>query len=271
MFGDNKLLWWQPQTLLNDQSCKIRLGPLLIFLQRKSGEWWLATERQDLASQHQLEAELLPQWPSQRLASRFVFGQEPLQFCLNPMLADRPVVVKTQPSVYVPPAEQVTFYISSPVSIAIELKQPDIVLQEVRTQRLSDTWFGPNTQTGELCYADKTHARHSKDDLMPRVHKAITPVTVKNNSGRMMSIEKLSLPVPYLSLYGLTDGSLWTDQVQINHQDEAELSRIHISKTIPAGTEGTELLAKPRLQLEKHGLFRAFSGLFSQTVNRGSL
>jgi len=44
MFSENKALWWQPQTLLNEQSCKIQLGPLLIFLQRKTGEWRLATE-----------------------------------------------------------------------------------------------------------------------------------------------------------------------------------------------------------------------------------
>lgn len=35
MFAENKALWWQPQTLLNEQSCKIQLGPLLIFCNEK--------------------------------------------------------------------------------------------------------------------------------------------------------------------------------------------------------------------------------------------
>jgi hypothetical protein len=94
---------------------------------------------------------------------------------------------------------------------------------------------------------------------------------VKNNASQMMSIEKLSLPVPYLSLYGLADGSLWTDQVLLDHQDDAELSRLQISKKMPAGSDGAERLAKPRLYMEKHGLFRAFSDLFAHAASRGSL
>ncbi|RVT48255.1 DUF432 domain-containing protein [Rheinheimera sediminis] len=271
MFAENQALWWQPQTLLNEQSCKILLGPLHIVLQRKTGEWWLATERVPQSEHQHVELQQLSQWPQDHQPSRFVFQHEPLQFCLRPLLADRPVVVKTHQPVYVPPGEQVTFYISSPVSIRIELQQPNLLLQEIQTQRLSDTWFGPNTQTGELCYADKTQARHSKEELPKRVHKAVTPVMVKNNSSQMMSIEKLSLPVPYLSLYGLADGSLWTDQVILDHQDEAELSELHISKQMPAGSDGAERLAKPRLYMEKHGLFRAFSDLFAHAASRGSL
>lgn len=268
MFAEQQALWWLPQTLLNEQSCRIQLGPLQIFLQRKAGEWRLATELLTQTEQVHVERQLLSQWPQHRVASRFVFENEPLQFSLNPVLADRPVVVKTRQPVYVPPGEQVTFYISSPVSIRIELQQPDLLLQEVQTQRLSDTWFGPNTQVGELCYADKTQARQSKEELPKRAYRAITPVTVKNNASQMMSIEKLSLPVPYLSLYGLADGSLWTDQVLLDHQDDAELSRLQISKQMPAGSDGAERLAKPRLYMEKHGFFRAFSDLFGHSTHR---
>lgn len=268
MFAENQALWWQPQTLLNEQSCKILLGPLQIFLQRKAGEWRLATELLTQAEHQHVESQLLDQWPQRSQASRFVFENEPLQFCLKPLLADRPVVVKTHQPVYVPPGEQVTFYISSPVSIRIELQQPTLLLKEVQTLRLSDTWFGPNTQVGELCYADKTQARQSKEELPKRVHRAVTPVTVKNNSSQMMSIEKLSLPIPYLSLYGLADGSLWTDQVLLDHQDDAEMSKLQISKKMPAGSDGAERLAKPRLYMEKHGLFRAFSDLFSHSASR---
>jgi hypothetical protein len=270
MFAEQQALWWLPQTLLHEQSRKIQLGPLQIFLQRKAGEWRLATELLTQTEQVHVESQLLTQWPQNRIASRFIFENEPLQFSLKPVLADRPVVFKTRQPVYVPQSEQVTFYISSPVSIRIELLQPDLLLQEVQTQRLSDTWFGPNTQVGELCYADKTQARQSKEELPKRVYRAITPVTVKNNASQMMSIEKLSLPLPYLSLYGLADGTLWTDQVLLDHQDDAELSRLQISKQMPVGSDGAERLAKPRLYMEKHGFFRAFSDLFSHSANRSS-
>jgi len=264
MWLDSHTAWWHPQSLNHDQTVRLQVGPLILYLQRKRGEWWCSTEQSQDPEQNLATASFLPHWPPHLATSRYVFSKEPLQFCLSPVLLERPVVVRTRQPVYVPAGEEVTFYISSPVCIRLQLKQPDLLLQEIQTQRLSDTWFGPDTRVGELCYADKTQARHSKEELPVRAHKAVTPVTVKNNSGRMMSIEKLSLPIPYLSLYGLADGSLWTDMVHIDHQDDTDLSPLSTHKQFPKGSGDIVLLAKPRLHFEKHGLFRAFSGLFTQ-------
>ncbi|MFC4655283.1 MULTISPECIES: DUF432 domain-containing protein [Rheinheimera] len=265
MWLDPQSQWWQAQTLNHQQVVRLQIGPLVVYLQRKTGEWWLHTEQLTEPEQNMAHASYLPEWPLHKVFSRYVFTHEPLQFCLTPLLQDRPVVVKTRQPVYLPVGEEVTFYISSPVVIRLELKQPDILLQELPTQRLSDTWFGPNTQAGELCYADKTQARHSKEELPARAHRAITPIRVKNNSSQMMSIEKLSLPLPFLSLYGLPDGSLWTDLVQIDHQNDAELSRLNIHKQMPPGHANAIRLSRPRQAFEKHGLFRVFSDLFQHT------
>ncbi|WP_337879572.1 DUF432 domain-containing protein [Rheinheimera sp.] len=264
MWLDSQSPWWQAQTLNHEQIARLQIGPLCLYLQRKTGEWRLHTERLSNPEQNLAQASYVPHWPAHQTFSRYVFSNEPLQFCLTPQLLDRPVVIKTHQPVYLPAAEEVTFYISSPVLIRLELKQPDIVLQDIPTQLLSDTWFGPNTQTGELCYADKTQARHSKEELPSRAHRAITPIRVKNNSNQMMSIEKLSLPLPFLALYGLSDGSLWTDEVHIDHQDDAELSRLTIHRQQAPGDESTVRLCKARQHFETHGLFRVFSGLFNQ-------
>src|SRR5690625_5517561 len=78
---------------------------------------------------------------------------------------------------------------------------------EIPTKILSDTWFGPNTQMGTLCYASKTYTRSSRQEVTPRPHRAVTPVTVRNQSEELLSIDKLSIPVPHLALYGRDDRS----------------------------------------------------------------
>lgn len=257
--------WWQPQSLEREQCIQFQLGPLILFLQRKAGEWWLCFEHSSEEPPLQASLPSETSWPEQVSPERFIFSTEPSTVLLTPRLLDRSVVVKTRQPVYLPVGEEITFYISSPVKLSVELKKPQVYLKHLYTERLSETWFGPNTQFGELCYADKTHARHSKDELFIRAHRAITPVTVKNQANQMMSISKLSLPLPYLALYGHTDGSLWTDGIVIEHQDNSDLSKLHIQKHQEDGAKNSTRLASAQQQFGRHGLFRALSGLLNQT------
>jgi len=45
----------------------------------------------------------------------------------------------------VPPGEQASVYVSSPLWVRIETGKPAKLLCELPTFRPSDTWFGPNT------------------------------------------------------------------------------------------------------------------------------
>jgi hypothetical protein len=195
--------------------------------------------------------------------SRYVFRKSPASLCLKPRSLERPVVVKTTQPVQVPPGENITFFISAPVCVSIELVKPHMVLQEVPVLRLSDTWFGPSTRIGELCYAAKTHARNSKDDVPLRPHRAVTPVIIHNRSDELLAIEKLSIPVPYLAIYGLSDGTLWTDPVSLEHIAGNQLATLKIGRNLPAGVTAADRLALPRTPLQKGGLVRAFTSIFS--------
>ena len=256
--------WWQPVALSNGQSWQYTLGPLTLYLQRSPFEWLLGFTRapeQDTHSQTQSNA--IRQLPELENLQRFVFRQSPAQFCLNPKLLDRPMVVKTRTQLSIPPAQQAIFYISSPVVIEVNLQQPACNLLDIVSQRLSDTWFGPSTLHGELCYADKTQARHIRADLPVRPHRAVTAVTIENNADTMLVIDKLSIPLPYLALYGLDDGSLWTDPITLQHDGNHVLTRFKITKQLPAGVTAAAKIAAPRQNIEKQGLIRAFTGMFN--------
>ena len=263
----NHHAWWQPQELAINACWHYRLGPLHVYVQRQAQQWLLAYEYNTEEKADPLFNNAVNMIPVHLTCQRYLFKQSPAIYQLLPQLLDRPIVVKTFQPVSLPPNEQTTFYISSPVSVRLTLKQPDIVLQDIIVQRLSDTWFGPSTQVGELCYADKSNARHTKAELPQRSYRAITPVTIHNNSSKMLSIDKISVPVPYLSLFALPDGNLWTNPITLKHEELEPLTHFRTGKLSASDAAGATLLSEPMLKSEKHNLFRAFADIL--TTRRG--
>lgn len=252
--------WWQPVKLKPGDCWRSSIGPLSVYLQRHPDEWLLAWESEEESTEHQgVCCAAIAAIPESLPLSRYVFHDSPPSFCLKPRLQDRPVVVRTTQPVHVPPGEQVTFYISSPVCVSIELNDLKTQLRELPTVQLSDTWFGPSTREGELCYAAKTKARNDKSEVPLRSHRAVTPVSLRNRSEAMLAIEKLSIPLPFLAVYGQADGSLWTDPVSLEHNGEDQLATLKIGSR-PAGTT---LLSPARIPVQKNRVVRAIINLFA--------
>ena len=257
--------WWHPVTLTPGSCRNINIGPLSLYIQRQAQQWLLAFERHDTpAGEDRPLSQSIAQMPAHIKAERYMFQQSPAAFCLTPVLLERPVVAKTLQPLHIPPGENTTLYISSPVSVRLALQQPEQLLQEIAISRLSDTWFGPSTQIGELCYADKTHARQSRDELPLRPHRAITPVTVHNNSKQMLSLSKISIPVPYLAVYSAQNGNLWTDPISLQHESADGLARFKTGSLTATEAKGVTLLSAARAIPEKQSLIRAFTGIFTE-------
>lgn len=258
-------LWWQPKPLALDECWQYTIGPVTLYVKRYLQEWQLSFQHQERPdNNYTVISQSAPELPEQLPFQRFIFRHTPTTLRLTPTLLERPVVIKTRQPVNIPAGEQNVFYISSPVCIQVSLEQPDTPLLEIPAQRLSDTWFGTTTQQGELCYADKTHARHSLAEIPARPHRAVTAVTIENRSDKMLTIDKISIPLPYLALYGRSDGTLWTDPITLQHESHGSLARFKIGKALPVGLSSADLLTAARELPDKHSLVRAFTGIFSQ-------
>ena len=193
---------------------------------------------------------------------RHVISGSSGHLALQPVLADRNVVIRPRQPIYLLAGQQVTLYLSTPIWLRVEVGEPATLLREVPVTRLSDTWFGPSTREGELCYAGRTHGRHEADDVPKRPHRAITPLHIHNKASTPLPLEKFSLPVPMLSLYGGEDGSLWTQRLSLTRQDQSDLAAVRIDPKPPAPELKLTLLSKPRQDPGRSGLIRAFSLLF---------
>lgn len=257
--------WWETFGVESGKTVACTIGPLTLFLSRCPEGWHIRSESGDRgdAATGSGRKVVARSKAAMEGADRLMYGKVPAEVTLRPVLADRPVVVRPRYPAAIPPGEAATFYISSPVSVVVEIGRSGKAVREIPTSLMSDTWFGPNTREGELCYSTPTHARTVLDEVPRRPHRAITTVQVRNESRELLTIDRLSLPVPLLSVYGAADGSLWTQSVTLTQNVAGgELASLRVDERAPTAAPGAEFLSPPRRTPERGGLVRAFSGLF---------
>ena len=260
------LIWWGEFALEEDQALSWRIGPLSVYIQRLAREWRLGYEQSHMADDGPVYVECAR--PTDPVATsdvqrRFVFRRTTDNLRLMPVLADRSVVARPVSPFYVPPGEETVLFVSSPLWVQVCANYNRQLLESIPIVRPSDTWFGPSTLEGELCYASTTHCRLTLEELPIRPHRAVTPVQIINRATESLLIERINLPVIYLSLYSAEPGQLWTDMVTITREALDENASLRLHRRAPPQAVGASLLCEPQLHADKGILSRAFSALFS--------
>ncbi|CAN5898752.1 hypothetical protein BH24DEI2_BH24DEI2_23860 [soil metagenome] len=244
-----------------------RVGPLHLWVSNLEHEWRVAYLQEDDPLESALNvaipAQALP--PEEATSLRFGFGKTGTGLTLEPVLADRSVVVKPEVPLYVPSGEEATLYVSTPVWVRVSLKKTGTLL-ELPSYRPSDTWFGSSTVAGEFCYASRTAGRLSLDELEFRPHRAVTPVCVRNRADNPLLWERVKLPVQYLAVYRAESRFLWTQQVTLEREEDGDLAGLVIAKNVPKEVGRAVRMSEPRQHADKNLVVRAFSKLFKEDV-----
>lgn len=242
-----------------------RVGPLALWVARNEHDWQIAYARDEDAFRDESHVEVpvdlrsVPVPPG-AVHQRVAFARTPGSLRLRPMLADRAVVARPESAFSIPPQEQVSVFVSSAIWIGLGWG-PQAQFLEVPSWRSSDTWFGDN-RSGFLCYATRTTMRLAIEELQLRSHRAVTPIEINNQGEDALKIERISLPIPNLSVFGSPGGALWTERLQLTRQEDAELARVDIESDSPP-VPGAVRLSEPRLIAEEKLLSRVFTGLFA--------
>ena len=259
-------IWWGEFKLHNQQTLQWRIGPLTLLVRNIADEWQIAYERADEMHENTLaceitETDLSPDTLANN--SRYFIRDHSGILHLKPRLADRPIVSRPWQPFHLTAGEEVTLYVSSPLWIELAVGEKAEKLVEVAIQRPSDTWFGPSTREGELCYASRTSCRLDLAEVPWRPHRAITPVLIRNQADSLLSLERLSLPVPFLPVYSTVNGNLWTPTVILVREEDGDMAALKIEKHAPAEAGQATLVDEPRSRVSTGTLFRAFNALFS--------
>ncbi|RMF77300.1 MAG: hypothetical protein D6739_12950 [Nitrospirae bacterium] len=257
--------WWGDFRLPEGATKEWSIGPLRLAVGRELHEWdvryeWVESPVGEVGLSVATAVEALPAYDQQE---RYVCRAGGDRLRLRPVLADRPVISRPVVPLHLLAGEEVTLFVSSPVWLRLAVGEPPRPLTEIAIQRPSDTWFGPSTMEGQLCYDSRSQGRLSLERVPRRPHRAVTRVVVRNAGEDAMRLERLSLPVPYLALFAGVDGRLWTRPVTLVRDRSGEMGTVRIHKRVPeeAG-DGAELLSPPRERPDKGSLVRALSALF---------
>lgn len=178
---------------------------------------------------------------------------------VQPRLANRAIIARPNRPLYLPAGQGIRMFIGSP--IWLNFQQDENQLIELPVAQLSDTWFGPNTRQGELCYASETHARFSLEGVKTNPWKALTSVHLMNSGEDGMQIERVNIPVPNLSLYQ-SDSQYWTSAVRVTRTSAADTGEVKVSGKPPADALNPIKIADPREKLDGGVVKRAMGLMF---------
>lgn len=257
--------WWGSYDLEPERWAQWQIGPLTLFAQQRRHEWIFAWHAADDPFQDTLSIEV-PSSAAPDLDdytfSRYAVGDIHSQLELRPKLGDRPFIVRPDSQLFLLAGQETVLYVSTVVWIATCLNDgadDPRTLLEVPARRPSDTWFGPNTLEGELCYASRTSARTDFESIGRRPHRAITPVEIRNLGSDTLPIDQLRVPVPALSLYGDQEDRLWTDAICFVRDEGEREASMTVPETSAYLPDGRTLLAPPRAPIEAGTIVEAFS------------
>lgn len=266
---DTTTPWWGTFSLEEDTGGRWDVGPSTLWLYRTAHEWrvlhrptanpgvtdpmtnrsgWSVPVSEDEMS------EVLESTEDDLQTSRCSFRRTKAQVTLHPALADRPVVSRPEHRLFIPPEESVTLYLSTAVWIHVELTESGRLLCEMPSYRMSDTWFGASTVDGEFCYATRTAGRFQLEHLPRRLHRAVTPLRIKNTGTDALALERVQLPLEHLALYTTPTHGLWTQAVTMTRSEGDQGAGVQIRSGPPSDAGGAELLQEPR-KTDRRGLF----------------
>lgn len=278
---DAALRWWGQESFALEQAGCWRIGPTTLWAFRTRHDWRLLYESTGDPMQHDQHVEVpaaAERWHELEEAAttdpaltvhRHTFRETPATLAIEPVLADRSIVVRPEHPLSIPAGEEVLLYLSTPLWIRIRVG--DMTLEDIPSHRPSDTWFGPSPRDGELCYATRTAGRLTLSKLPMRAHRAVTPLTIRNEAAENFPLERVHVPTPYLALYESDSGvedHLWTQGLTLTRESVGGNAEITIRQGPPEGTNATTELNGPRKEA-RSGLvvntFRAIEGLFGGT------
>jgi hypothetical protein len=263
--------WWGEYIFETGTTAHWEIGPLQIAVQRLPGEWIIAHEQIEVQADSPgwrfsyTNSDLREEKWAQ--ISRFVSQSRMEQLTVRPALADRSVVSRPVTPFTVQADEEVTIFVGTPLWFTCRIGSQEASIFEIPIRRPSDTWFGPSTLEGELCYASRTYGRLNLENITDNPRWAHTQLHIVNRSEAPLLVERISLPVPYLSLYAGTAGVLWTEAVKMSEERDTSLAEFDIEDGPPQVASGAQLVAPPRKHPQKGMLVRAFSVLTLQSFD----
>lgn len=253
---------WDPVVFTLGECRLWEIGPVRFWIRRTPLEWRLSYEYQDeLEDRFKVAAPCSV--PDNRTWERWAVREDHLRLELEPVLPDRPVIVRPDSLLQVPPGERVHFFAGLPFWIRIGEKGK-LILRELPTRILSNSWFGDTTQ-GEACYASVTSARRTLDEMHHKAFRAVSAIEVRNDFREPLALQRICVRGAYLNLYQ-GEHYFWTTEHRIVYLGPIEPSRLVLGRGGPASDQATQRIGNARETLRRKFFTRSLGTLMPLTI-----
>lgn len=243
------------------------LGPLVLWGRSLEDELWLSHLHRDdylvktftPGGSSPQSAASIPEAPAitAKEWSRWVFKDHPGEIKFTPVFPDLPVVVKPEYPFRVIPNAMASIYVRVPIWLKISALDQRIT--EIPSAVLSQTWFG-DTMEGELCYWLSSSARRQVIPDPERRYQAICPIKIINTSADELSVEKICLRVPSLTVFE-QEGQLWSDVTTVRFRGAEAGSEIEPSGEAPDQIKPAVKISDPRSPIHRSLAARTFASI----------
>ena len=246
-------LLWNENEVDVGQTVEFELGTLHAAVTRSEQDWTL---------EYRYDQDRYVRSSSmETVRIRSVYRETAPRLSLRPASASRNIVAMPTDTINIPASERATLFMSSPIWVQFLLHETETLLADLPVHILSDTWFGPNTREGELCFSNESSARIYLDRLPTRPERVITPVTFVNAGADPVTIDRLNLPLPLLSIFQTTSG-FWTQEITIRREADLDEATVELSPSPPAQHPSAQLVAESRMSEDGGAITKALSMLF---------
>lgn len=256
---------WDEYQIDQSATGHFKFGPLHLWITRFNNEWRLSNSSSHDPEDRTVEIEIpfAGNIPENLEVVRFGCKETGTHIRFSPALADRPVVIRPEMPFYLPPNEEVTIFVSTPLWLNLTVGAESTKLLSMPILRLSDSWFGVDPTEGELCYAARTKAKLRFEDLSLIQYRAVTKIILCNSSSQQMFLERIKVPVHNLSLYRSKENGLLTETITIVKDDDHVDMRMKLDKPTEAEFGGATKISMPREPLQKNIFLKVFNSLIN--------
>jgi hypothetical protein len=257
------MLWFGEFPFELGQTKYWRINERFIAIQRSKKEWtiWDKQTKDDTNQSIIVDSRVITSNINSAQQSRYMVTETSDTLLIEPSLADRAVVATPSIPLVVMPQETIEVYVSTPLWMSIFIASSDTLIADIPFWLPSDSWFGPSTMKGDLCYSKYTDAKVDLSSLDKHSCRAITEVRLRNDQAQPLRIEKLNLPVPSLKIYANKKGEFWTDCVSIVQCEEHGKPISLVTQSQPASIQGDEQVFESRVLSVKPSLFSSIKNL----------
>lgn len=247
---------WGSLEFSDQKELRLEWEGFSIRLIRRDSDLLLVEKRGDEATGELQEAD-----PDKDF-QRYAFEKPVTSIRVQPATPARPLVIQPLHPLKLAPKATVDFYVSIPVDVQLStmIAKEAVPLECLRSEILSDTWFGDQV-SGVLCYAIKSRARRECPSIdSEKTPRALCKIEIQNTSSEHLPCEKFCIRLERCHLWRAA-GTIWTSPIKIRYRGTDHLSTIDYSDSAPEEAKNPIRITTAKEEPLSGVIRRTFAGL----------